>query len=408
MRWFWLFMMILSCVSETNAQSHGYSIDGKREIARIPFEVYNQLIVLKLRINGSKPLNFILDSGSKNTIIIEPSLVDSLNLIKDGKIGFLGAGNNDTVHADIVRNVSIESYRLKGKFQSILVLEKNDLHLKDILGIEIHGILGVDIFNRYVVGINYQKKTLTLKNPDTFTAPKDYTPIPLEVYNNKAYFKSEISSATGEKKPSKLMIDCGASLALMFNNISEKSGDFSFFSQYVVADIGVGLSGNIPGKVGRLNECDFGGFTFKNIPTSVVDLGLNDEFLLNERDGLIGSNILSRFNIWYDFHHGFMYLSPNNRYSEAFQYDRCGVTWDPAKITKGVMILKQVINGSPAAKAGLLPGDLILSINGKRIAFFDNPALNNLFRDPKIDAITFEILRDFKKLEVECIPEIYY
>lgn len=408
MRWRLAILILLCVVQETWAQSHGYSIDGKKEMVRIPFDVYNQLIVIKLRINHSKPLNFILDSGSKNTIIIEPSLVDSLNLVKDGKIGFLGAGNNDTVHADIIRNVNISSYRLKGKFQSILVLEKNDLHLKDILGIEIHGILGVDIFNRYVVGINYQKKTLTLKDPDKFEAPEDYTTIPLEVYNGKAYFNSEIKNSTGQKKPSKLMIDCGASLALMFNNASEQTGDFNFFEQYVVADIGVGLSGNIPGKIGRLQECSFGGFVFENIPTSVVDLGLNDDFLLNERDGLIGSNILSRFNIWYDFHRGNMHVQSNNRYKEAFQFDRCGITWDPAKINKGVMIVKQVISGSPAGNAGLMPGDLIISINGKKVTFFDNPALNNLFRDPKIESITFEILRDFKKLEVECLPSLYY
>ena len=42
-----------------------------KAIATIPFEMVGSYIVLKVSVAGSSPLNFILDTGLRNTIITE-------------------------------------------------------------------------------------------------------------------------------------------------------------------------------------------------------------------------------------------------------------------------------------------------------------------------------------------------
>jgi hypothetical protein len=395
--------------ADTIAQSFGFSMpEGKDKIV-IPFEVRNQLIILKVKVNGSGPFNFILDSGSRNTFLLQPELKDSLKLQPGGQLFVLGAGLKDTVVADIIRQVTLESGPLMGKFQSVLVLNKAIPEISDMLGTEIHGILGADLFNRYAIHVNYKKQHLTLLDPDAFQPPLGYTEVPVEVSNNKGYIYAIIYNEWLQPQLVKLLVDCGASLAFLFNYNENKEEElYPYFSRYIESDVGIGLSGMIPGYIGRLFSAHIATHILNGIIISTVPF--SDEaknYFLNERDGLVGSEVLSKFNIWYNFPKQQMYIRPNSTFEKPFQYDMSGIIWTLQRSEEKQPVVKQVVDASPSASAGILSGDTLSTINGKAAESLSNADIVQMLKSKAGRKINFVFIRGDEKLKIRIRLEPY-
>ncbi len=66
-------------------------------------------------------------------------------------------------------------------------------------------------------------------------------------------------------------------------------------------------------------------------------------------------------------------------------------------------VVRQLVPGSPAAKAGLEPGDRIVAVNGEPVAqFYD---LIRLISPHPGEPVTLTVRRDGKTLEIELVPE---
>jgi hypothetical protein len=389
------FFVLLSLGSiDVVAQSFGFQLPEGKSSITLPFELKNQLIILPVKVNGAGPFNFILDSGSRNTFLLQPKLKDSLQLQPSGQLFVLGAGLKDTVVADIIRQVTLESGSLVGKFQSILVLNRELPEISEMLGVEIHGILGADLFNRFAIHVHYKKRKLTLLSPDELTPPTAYTEIPVEVVNNKAYIYAIVKNEWLQPQLVKLMIDCGASLAFLFNYNANEDQSYPYFSRYIESDVGIGLSGMIPGYIGRLYQAQIAHFNFEGIIISTVPYSeTTNDYYLNERDGLMGSEILSRFHIWYNLPKGKIFIRPNNRLSSPFQYDMSGILFSAQRDTLHFPIVRQVIEDSPAAQSGILPGDIITAIQGKSTDEISHADLISILKSKEGRRITLNIKR---------------
>jgi regulator of sigma E protease len=74
------------------------------------------------------------------------------------------------------------------------------------------------------------------------------------------------------------------------------------------------------------------------------------------------------------------------------------VGWDP--VAPG--IIEEVIPGLPASKAGLMPSDEIVGINGRKILYF--PSVTYAVQNGNGKPITFDVLRAGKELQVTVQP----
>jgi C-terminal processing protease CtpA/Prc len=85
-----------------------------------------------------------------------------------------------------------------------------------------------------------------------------------------------------------------------------------------------------------------------------------------DRQGNIGCELLKRFTVVIDYSRNYVMLKPNKQYyREGFERDMSGIELRAKGENFRTFIIEKLQAGSPAAAAGLMPGDEILSMNGK-------------------------------------------
>ena len=77
-----------------------YSVLARpQKIASVPFEIVGSYIVVNVSVNGSEPLNLILDSGVRYSIITELTPDDSVALNYTRKTKLAGLGDGEGLEA---------------------------------------------------------------------------------------------------------------------------------------------------------------------------------------------------------------------------------------------------------------------------------------------------------------------
>jgi predicted metalloprotease with PDZ domain len=76
--------------------------------------------------------------------------------------------------------------------------------------------------------------------------------------------------------------------------------------------------------------------------------------------GLIGNDILRRFNVVLNYERRDIYLMPNSHFNEQFDYSYTGIE---LYYIDGKILVGDVAKDSPAEKAGLHEGDVVVAVN---------------------------------------------
>src|SRR5689334_13841398 len=244
-----LFLVVLSFMSlQGQNQNLGFQLVGGKKKVHIPIEIHNNLIVVPVVLNDALPLKFILDTGVRTTILTQKTFTDILNLPYSRKYTISGPGGINLVDAYVTNNVSLELPGVSGKGHAMLVLGQDYLELRNYLGTDVHGILGYELFSRFIIQIDYEKKLLTLMLPEKFHKGRKYQAIPITIEDTKPYVNASVVFKNGKVLKAKLLMDSGASHGLM---LEPTSSDIIQVPQNAVSSlIGRGLGGEIVGKVG--------------------------------------------------------------------------------------------------------------------------------------------------------------
>lgn len=374
-----LIVLSVSALHYTLAQELGFSIANGRRKARIPIEIRNNLIVVPVKLNGFVDLKFILDTGVRAAIFTEAELADLLGFTYTRKYTISGMGGEKIVDAYVTNNISLALPGIDSRGHAMLVLDSNFLELRNYLGIDVHGIMGYELFSRFIVEIDYRKKQLVVMTPDKFRKRRKQQIIPMLVQDTKPYIFAHIALNDSTSINAKLLVDTGASHALMLN--PESSPVISVPDKNIESIIGRGLAGTIYGHIGRIKSISMGKYVLPGVTTNFPDEDSfsNIDTLTSSgalaRNGAIGGEILSRFKVVFDFAGGKMYISKKGRLSREFFVNLSGMTVRAVDPFLEEYEINYVRENSPAAQSGLKEGDTIKSING---IYYDLLSLNQI------------------------------
>ena len=396
-----LFLGVLSFMS-LQGQNLGFQLAGGKKKVHIPIEIHNNLIVVPVVLNDALPLKFILDTGVRTTILTQKTFTDILNLPYSRKYTISGPGGLNLVEAYVTNNVSLELPGVSGRGHAMLVLGQDYLELRNYLGTDVHGILGYELFSRFIIQIDYEKRILTLMLPEKFHRGRKYQSLPITIEDTKPYVKANIVFQNGKTLKAKLLMDSGASHGLMLEPSSDSN--IQVPSNAVSSLIGRGLGGEIVGKVGRIESIGIGNFKLDNAIANFPDPNsYSDSIKVGNvfRNGAIGGEILSRFVVIFDFPAEKVYLKKNSSFKKNFYYNLSGITLKAKGSQLTTFEVMEVRDKSPSKVSGILPGDIIITLNGIPAQSLDLNMMNGLLNSKPGKHVRLELNRNGERLKMD-------
>lgn len=325
-----------------------------REIATIPFEqLTGGIVILKARFgNFPDTLSFILDTGSSG-ISLDSTTADYLKLKPQP--------TERTIRGIAgIRKVSF-LFNQQIHFPGLTVDSLN-FHINDygiltaVYGERIDGIIGYSVLNRYIVKLNYDSLKLTFCTKGTIRYPRGgylLKPTINQLVAQQLRVKDE------KTVTSRFLYDMGAGVCMLLTrDFTEDSALLDKKKKRWIKE-GEGLGGKIDMELLVMKEVKIGPYRFRNVPTYVFD-DVNNVTSYPYMGGLIGNDILRRFNVILNYARNDIHLVPNSHYTDRFDYSYSGIE---LYFIEGLIIVGDVAKGSPAEAAGVKEGDEVLAVN---------------------------------------------
>lgn len=297
-------------------------------------------------------LQFILDTGSGG-ISLDSSTVRKFNLVPEpSDRTVLGIGGIKKVGFLYNRK-----FRLPGLVVDSLNFHVNDYDiLTSVYGEKIDGIVGYSFLSKYIVSINYDSLVIDVFSNGRFRYPKGGSLLEpslrtLPVQN--ARIKDNITAH------SRFLFDIGAGLCLLLSREFVEDSSFLHRKRVLYVKEAEGLGGSVDMHLTVTKEIKIGPYKFRNVPTFVFD-DVNNLTSYPFLAGIIGNDLMRRFNIILNYSRREFYITPNKHYNDFFDYSYTGVE---LYFEKEGVVLGDVAKGSPAEQAGLREGDIVIAIN---------------------------------------------
>ena len=391
-RFFLLAYIVAIPFIASGQQTIGFTLPEAEKKVSLDFELFNNLIVIPVTINKFLVVKFIVDTGSEAIILTEKAFGDMVGLQYVRSLNITGPGIIDSVEAFVATNVTLNlPGGVRGQQMSMLVLKEDYLQLKENLGDEIYGIIGYDLFSRFVVEVNYDSRKLILHDPKTYK-PKKKKFSKIIMDDTKPFIQASVQQGDREQAV-KLLVDTGASHPLLLD--VHNTDDLRVPSLTIEARLGQGIGGEIPGVIGRMGRCNFGVFKFDNVIVSIPERGVYSEAIKRgSRHGTLGGELLRRFNPVFDYRNKKLYLRKSKAHKDPFEFDMSGLTLGTTKSSQDTMVVRLVEPGTPAFEAGVKEGDKVLYVNGEDLTTSKLSEINGILRKKPGSRIRLVLWKD--------------
>lgn len=424
-----LIFLLFICFSTSIVGQSGFFLESNKKRDRIPFRLVNNLPIIDVEINGT-PLSFILDTGVKSTILFSLEEADSIQLRNTTSVRLQGLGSDGSLEALKSLNNRVRVGDALDMNHSLYIIFDSALNFSPRMGIPIHGILGNDFFQNFIVKINYSSEVIKIFDSEkySFKYCKKCVDLDMHFVGGKPYISLKTISENRQEEIT-LLVDSGSSDVLWL--FDEKDFISEFPKNYFEDFLGLGLSGNINGKRTRIPKLFVGDYQLEEVNTSFpeADAILKARNYL-DRDGSLGGGFLKRFTVTLDYKNKKLRLKKNRNFKEPFHYNMSGITLEHSgvelrKVEKQAIvhtnrgnqneslmmnsipvitevnftlvpkyIVVDVRGGSPAAMAGIEVNDEIISINGKPCYHYRLYELIELFSSMEGRNISMDVQRN--------------
>lgn len=386
----------------TSAQFLNYRITTGKSYATIPFSMHNDFIVIAIKLDGKIPLNFILDTGASSAIVIHKEYTDFIGTNYERQLFIKGADRTQLISALLTESIKIELPEVTASDQHILVLENNYIEFDKYSGTKIDGILGMDIFRRFIVKINYETEQIYLFEPKHHHYnTKKYDSIPFIKEKDKMYLESKINVGRDKEYSVKWLVDSGAAMTVMLHS---QESDSTFIPKGAVpGNIGKGLGGFIMGYLGKMNKVRFGKYDFEQTIGNfhILPDSLYSPKTDSIKEGLLGNKILRQFHLIFDYHNSTIFAKPNRYFQNMVKKDLSGISLIATGLNLNHFIIEEVYPNSPAALSGLKKGDVLKKINRRSTLLMSLQGIEKRLSNDNGKKLKLVVKRGSEKIKIE-------
>ena len=370
-----LFLFATAARFAVAAESGGCRAIGV-PVSEVPFTLIGDHIYTEATVNGTGPYRFIVDTGGVN--LIDISLVKQLSLRITGREAGHGIGP-ETVETGKTTIDQLALGKLAFSRQLFYTFDFGQLYAGG--GVKMMGMVGAPLFRQYVTCIDFHHNVIDLLDPSKFDPRRAGSSIAMSVKESSITVDGSFDGIPGV-----FQIDTGSAttVALASPFVAEHQL-LKRFPTHVEGSSG-GVGGRIREYTVRGKDLVLGA---ERIPHPITSLAIVSKGQLARSDisGNIGIGALKRYVVTFDFRGKRLFRkSYEPPPADLDSYDRSGmrIEADP----EGFRVVS-VSQGTPAAEAGLLPGDLIVEVDGQPAGSIDLPAMRDELRKRPEGAVIF-------------------
>lgn len=312
------------------------------------------IIIIRATIDtlSKDTLNFVLDTGSGGISLDSATVAD---------LKFTTAQTERTIRGIAGMRKVRFTYGHYLNFPN-LKTDTFSFHINDydiltsVYGFKIDGIIGYSFLRRYIVKVDYDRLEMEVYTPGTIKYPRggytlkpSFSTLPLPI------FQIEDEKVLTNK----FIFDTGAGLCFLLNQDYVEDSALLNKKKKKYITQAEGLGGKKEMEMTVIKSVNVGPYKFRKVPVYIFQ---DDYNVTNypQMGGIIGNDLLRRFNLIINYPEQTIHLKPNTKFIEPFDYSYTGL--GVYLVDKDITVI-DIIKGSPGDIAGFKSGDIIISID---------------------------------------------
>lgn len=360
------------------------------DVAQVPAQIADSLVLVPVRVNGSQPSWFLLDTTRP------ASAIDDVRAVA---VGLYSPSPEGRIPKSF-ENVSLQFPGLRISLKSLELGSFGDLSAR--IGHTVQGVLGMDVLSRMVVKINYQASSVQFYDSKGFRYAGRGVQIPVQfpdgipaidgkvTVRHRGKFNGAIAIATAQTEP--LDFSPRFAAAHFFSGASERM--LPFPGEDAASDT------DVRAFLGRVQQVQVAKIMF-NDPIAILPIktAAGPGIVPPQFICAIGGEILRRFTVILNSPARLLVLEPNRTFAELFTADMSGLTLIAIPPEFNRFEVAQVARKSPAAAVGIAIGDMIAKIDDRPASDYTLDDIRGLLRQGGLSH-KLTLMRSGKSIDV--------
>lgn len=279
-----------------------HRVEGPKSVT-VPFRLQNSRPFIQVRINGSDPLLFVVDTGASITVLSERT-ADRLGIrpmARGGRARAVGGGGAFPIVYGLITSLDIGGLRLYNV--PIYIREFHQpSHSNEANLLAADGFLGLSVLTNFRLTLDYARRELTLERPLgkelQEEVPADISVVPFRTTNG-GLVSAEVR--LGGEETFNFLIDSGASTTVLSETVIEKMK----WQDKLLSDLRVRVLG-AAGVIEEVGLAVVPSLTLhdleqRNVRMPVLDMNAVNETAGFLQSGILGGSFLRHFRVTFDF-----------------------------------------------------------------------------------------------------------
>lgn len=356
-----LCIVLISCRNPQKENASGTY--GNPKTQKVPDDAisitYSDHLYFQLNFDSIKG-NYLFDTGADGIYYDSIFYYENQFNHKNISLGCLPGVGLNTQFVKVV----FDTIKFKLKDRNFTTRISPIINLKQIVGDFADGIIGGRLFNDLVMEINYDNEYVKIYTSIDSVDTKSYEKIKLSRVKNRYYLPLSVKINDSLVVTGDFLLDLGSGGSVSFTNFTSTKYNFAsnigfkipFYSKYA------GIGGESSSFDFMSDSLSIGRFKLNNV---VMDYSIDKTGAMSKGKyvGILGNEVLEKFDIIIDNINDDLYLKPNSKINEPFRFSTKGFSYVDRNHTKGAWIVTGIYKESNAEKAGLKIDDKIIKVN---------------------------------------------